>query len=187
MHSLRSFTELGTVTDMLCVILAGGCVSYRRVMKKSTKPTKKSTRKKPARRAKRTAPHVLTPGERQVLLKPPGGYDDVISKFLTVWSEKRELRVPKLTRARLASMLKKALSARERENAETIRLEERRRRFADWRLVAEHTAWNALLAANSAVKAHARVDPALAEAFAFLTLALRYAPRDGGGGEEPPA
>ena len=82
-------------------------------MKNSRKAKKPSTKKKPARRAKRTAPHVLTPGERQVLLKPPGGYDDV--------------------------------------------------------------------------KAHARVDPALAEAFAFLTEALRYAPRDGGGGEEPPA
>ena len=147
-------------------------------MKKSKKPTKKSTKKQPARRAKRTASRVLTPGERQVLLKPPSNYDDIIAKFLTAWSEKRELRIPKLTRARLAAMLHKALSARDRENAVTIRLEEQRHRVADARLVAEHAAWSALLAANSAVKAHARVDPALADAFAFLTEALRYAPRD---------
>ncbi len=147
---------------------------------------KKQTSKKQKRRTKRAAARVLTPDERRSLLKPPGDYDDVIEQFVTVWSEKRDLRVPKLTRARLASMLKKALRARDRENGEMIRLDERKRRFSDARLLAEHAAWNALLAANSAVKAHARVDPSMAEAFAFLTDALRRAPRDAGGGEEEP-
>ncbi|UJR79585.1 Hypothetical protein I5071_16210 [Sandaracinus amylolyticus] len=148
--------------------------------KKTTKKVAKKSAKKRATKRTATAPIALTTTERARLLKPRRDYAELITTFLRVWEENPEVRLTGLTRARLRRELERALRAADKEDAVRRALESKLRPLQDARLVAEDALWRKLLDANALVKAQARVDPRIGEAFAFLTDALRVAREDAG-------
>jgi hypothetical protein len=170
------------------------------IAKKSTKKprpsakkgrAKASTKVKSKRAAKKTVRPGLSADERRRLLKPRAEYDDVIERAVRVWGTQRTVKVPALTGARLASLLKRAQTAASREEVMRQRFESKLRPLQDARLIAEDAAYRALLDLNAAVKVFARNDPTVLEAFAFLAEYLTSArgtgdtPEGGDGGAPP--
>lgn len=127
--------------------------------------------KKPA--PKRVAPPQLTSDERRKLVKPRENYDELVEQLGRVWAQQKSLRVPNLTPARLARLLRDAERAASREADMQARIDRMIRPLQDRRLQAENHLWRAVLDVNAAVKLYSRNDAAIADAFAFLTDALR--------------
>lgn len=156
--------------------------------KSAKKPAvkKKSAAKKVAGRAVK-APVLLTTEQRRKLLKPRDDFEELVEQIARTWNTARALRVPGLTAPRLLSMLKRARSAAQREQAVREKMERTLRPLYDARLLAENEVWRAVLDVNAAVKLYARNDPALGETFDFIAAALTSGPRGGGAEPEPPA
>lgn len=137
----------------------------------------------------------LSADEKQRMLKPLTNFDELVERLAVTWKEHgRMVRVPGLTAAKLASLLRKAGAAAKKEDAVRARLEARLRPLADARLVAEHDAWKAALDVYAMVKAAARTDPGILAPFEFFAEALQRrrsggepAGEAGGGDTAPPA
>jgi hypothetical protein len=157
--------------------------------KKAAKKSSKKAAKKPAktqpRRASAKAKTILTPDQRRSRLKPPDGYEDVVQQVIEVWEANPKLRVPGLTRAQLASKLKASLRAEEKERVLRAKHDAAIRPVSDGRIIAQDEVWRRLLDLNASTKSHARVDPRIAEAFTFLTDALRRSPKTSPETEDP--
>ncbi|WP_053236995.1 hypothetical protein [Sandaracinus amylolyticus] len=155
--------------------------------KKNTKKVGKKSAKKVAKKRAKPAPIALTPAERSRKLRPRRDYRELIETFLRVWEENPSVRLTGLTRAQLRRALGLAIKAADKEDALRREADTKLRVLMDARLVAEDDLWRKLLDANALVRAQSRVDPRLAEAFAFLSDALRPESRERDDAEEPAA
>jgi hypothetical protein len=146
---------------------------------KKPKALAKKTNAAPKRRAAARsrasgARAALSAEQKQRLLKPLTSFADLVERLAGTWKEHgRAIRVPGLTAAKLASLLRRAEAASKKEEAVRARLEARLRPLADARLVAEHEAWKAALDVYAMAKAAARTDPGILVPFEFFADALQ--------------
>ncbi|AKF04651.1 hypothetical protein [Sandaracinus amylolyticus] len=143
------------------------------------KTTAKKTAKKSAKAAKRTAPakkrtkivvNPLSSEQRRSLLRVPAGYSDAVSDTIEAWNDNRTvLKLANRTPAQLASMLRKAEQAAEKERAFQQKAEEQLRALTDARMLAEHEVWSTTLALYGVAKAQMRTAPELAGAFEHMS------------------
>lgn len=123
-------------------------------------------------RAKAAAP-ALTTAEKQRLLKPLTGFGDLVNRLSATWkAHGRSIKVPGLSPASLASKLRRAQKAAEREDTLRATLTAKLQPLADARLRAEHDAWKSALDLYAMVKTAARADPALSAPFEFFSEAF---------------
>ncbi|UJR82750.1 hypothetical protein [Sandaracinus amylolyticus] len=141
---------------------------------KRKKTTKKSAKKKATK--KTTTKRVVNPlstDQRRSLLKPPAGYEALVSDTIDAWSDNRSvLKLANRSPAQLASMLRKAKKAAEKQRAFEEKVEDQLRALMDARLAAEHEVWSTTLALYGVAKAQMRTAPELAGAFEHLSEAF---------------
>ncbi|UJR85848.1 hypothetical protein [Sandaracinus amylolyticus] len=147
--------------------------SAKKTGTKKASAKKTGTKKASAKRASTRKPaRVLSPEERQKLLKPRENFEDTADRVLREWEQERQLRVPGLTLGKLRSLMRIAEKAEARESAVLAKYERTLTPLSDARRLAHHDAFKALLLIHKAVKLHASVDPGISQRFAFLTEAL---------------
>ncbi len=141
---------------------------------KSTKKSAKSTAAKPAKRTKAKAPpRALTAAEKNRLVKPLTEWPNLVERLVKTWrSHGKLVRVPGITAAKLASLMRAAQRANEREDALRAKLEAQLAPLADARLRAEHEVWKAALDVYAMVKSASRTDPSIAAPFDFFSAAM---------------
>jgi hypothetical protein len=147
----------------------------KKTVRAAKKPAKKAAKNGAARRPERRKKpqgSALSTLERSRLLKPRKEYVSLIEQVLATWKDNPSLRVPGLTRAKLAALLSAAEKASAREQALVRQMEARLRPLADARIMAESELWRALLDTNAQIKVHARTDAAVGRAFGFLGVAF---------------
>lgn len=153
------------------------------------KPQPAAKKKAPTRAKGKAVRASLSVEAKQRLLKPITGFADLLERLVATWKEHgRVVKVPGLTAAKLASLLRRAEAANKKEEAVRARLEARLRPLSDARLLAEHDAWKAALDLYAMTKAAARTDPGILVPFEFFAEALqrkRSAPDAGDASSEP--
>lgn len=142
--------------------------------KKTAKATKKSAKSSAKRRASaKPAPRALTAVEKSRLVKPLSEWPSLVERLVKTWKSHGKLvRVPGITAAKLASLMRAAQRANEREDALRAKLEAQLAPLADARLRAEHEVWKAALDLHAMVKSAARTDPSIAAPFEFFAAAM---------------
>ena len=157
----------------------------KKIAKKSTKKTAKKAatkaRASAPKRRKPVAKRVLTPEERQKMLRPRDL--DVIDDVLLAWAASPGLKVKDVSVAKLRAMHARATTARERETTLAAKQAEQLRPVSDARLIAEDAVWRAVLEVKATAAFAARHDPALAERFAFLDELFKGTRKPTNGGE----
>lgn len=156
------------------------------VVKKSA-PQAKPVAQKPrstSKSTKKNVPAAMSTEEKQRLLKPLTEFRDLVERLTTVWTDHgKQVRVPGLTPAKLAAMLRSAERANKKEDALRAAFEAKLQPLADARLLAEHQVWKNALDLYAMVKTAARTDPSIAKPFEFFADAL--AKRRTGSNREP--
>lgn len=146
----------------------------------SNGPAKKPPAKKPAKKPAAVAPKkrasarstsvALSSADRQSKLKPPDGYDDLVTHVVNAWkTHSRAVRIDGRSAAKLESSKKKAMRARDKEDALREKLEDKLRPLTDARILAEETMWSQVLDVYRVVKAMTPMRPELEDAFRELT------------------
>lgn len=136
-----------------------------------------------AKKSPRRASPALTEAQMRALPRPKSNYEELVDKAAQAWTRSRgKIRPPDLTPAKLASLVKAARRAQDREGKIRAAFAARIKSASDRRLVADAQAWKALLYLWSVVKPLAARYPDVRKDFAFLEQALsprrRGAPAD---------
>ncbi|MBI4617892.1 MAG: hypothetical protein HY720_30050 [Planctomycetes bacterium] len=136
-----------------------------------------ATRKAATRRKKPAGKKALTARERSRLLRPATNYEEAAGKAVTEWTARRKIvKVPDLTPKRLQALVNKAKRAQGKERKAAQRLQLAK----DARMLADHTAWKALLDLKAFVETASRRAPELLKAFDFLIRLMKRAPAGSG-------
>lgn len=143
----------------------------------ATKPKSASVaHSKPARPS-------LSADERNRLLKPRTGADDLGDEIAITWKAERGLRVDGLSANKLQRYVRVSRKCNTKEAALADAQARKMAPIRDARMLADDTLWRALLDLRAAIALRARRDPAIEERFAALLDALKSAaPADVGSG-----
>lgn len=158
------------------------------VARKAAKPAKSTRSVKSAKpvvhHAKRAVEAPLSQDERQRMLKPRAGADDVADDAVVKWGNERGLRVDDLTRAKLARFVREFRKWNAKETALADKQARQMQPVRDGRVRASDALWRALLDLRAAVGLRARKDPTIEERFGALIDALK---NDAAADPMPPA
>jgi hypothetical protein len=144
---------------------------------KSKKKAKKGTAAVKGARRKQI-PARLTVEEKQTKLKPGDDLNELIDETLTAWSlVARRVRVGDVSRAKLASLGKKAQKAQKREEDLAAKQAAKLAPLSDARIVANDAAYRAVLKVKRVADAVAASDTAVADAFAAVNSRFRRMPK----------
>ena len=143
-----------------------------RAKKKTTKKARGGKTKAPARR--KAAPARLTTEEKASKLKPGEDLNELIADVLTAWAlVPRKVRVADVSRARLASLGKKAEKASKREADLAAKQAAKLAPLTDARILANDAAYRAALTVKRIADAVGEADASVAEAFAGVNERFR--------------
>jgi len=115
------------------------------------------------------------------------GFDEFVERLVDVWKEHgKQVKLPVLSLAKLASMLRKAERANKKEDKLRTAFEAKIQPLSDERLRAEHNVRKSALDLHAMIKTAARTNPAIAKPFEFFAeaLAKRRAGTNEGAGKD---